>query len=86
MEFVKSSVLYNTESSTKIGGPVTCSNRDYCETLYLSKNEQYYLFIIRGCSPADVKTLSEDEAFRWATAHLAVDTVKDHFAHMLREA
>jgi len=88
MEFVKDGVLYNTETSTKIGEPIQCSNPEFYETLYLSKNKQYYLFITRGRllpRPTDVKVSSNDEAFRWATHRLSVDTVKKHFSDKIKE-
>jgi hypothetical protein len=92
MEFLKDGVLYNTETSTKIGEPIQCSNPEFYETfyetLYLSKNKQYYLFITRGRllpRPTDVEVSSNDEAFRWATHHLSVDTVKKHFSDKIKE-
>ncbi len=93
MEFLKDGVLYNTETSTKIGGLIEYYEdgifTNYYESLYLSKNKQYYLFITRGRllpRPTGVKVLSNDEAFRWATEYLSVDTVKKHFSDMISEA
>lgn len=88
MEFLKDGVLYNTETSTKIGKPIQCSNPEFYETLYLSKNKQYYLFITRGRllpRPTDVKVLTNDEALDWATRYLSVDTMKKHFSDMISE-
>ena len=98
MEFVKDGVIYNTETSTKIGGPIEgqiplvfdgfdVSEVSY-ETLYLSKNKQYYILITRDRlhrQPTDVEVFSKDMAFRWATRNLSVDTVKKHFSDMIRE-
>jgi len=91
MEFLKDGVLYNTETSTKIGGPVEAWDPAwYRATLYLSKNKRYYLFIMRKDNdeplhPTNVKVLTNDEAFCWATKHLPVDTVKKHFSDMISE-
>jgi len=91
MEFLKDGILYNTKTSVKIGGPIQqhCEEGYYYESLYLSKNKQYYLLYtsrdILFSKPTDVKVLSNDEAFRWAAKYLSAGSVKKHFSDKIKE-
>jgi len=98
MEFVKDGVLYNTETSTKIGRPIQHRDPDdfnekvygVYKTLYLSpQNKRYYLLFTRGrwlfSHPIDVEVLSNDKAFRWAAYYLSADAVKKHFSDTISE-
>ncbi len=94
MDFLKDGVLYNTETSTKIGEPIHFEPSweepwvDDYKTLYLSKKKWYYLLVTSALSPScpiDVKVLTNDEDLDWATRYLSVDTVKKHFSDKIKE-